>query len=67
MCDSKDFYTFWRNVKSVVSQKKVLEGYIVADCCAKYGKTAKLLKFRDYFEILYGKKKLRLLHLERRF
>lgn len=58
MCNSEDFYTFLEKCKECGITKKVLEGYIVADCCSKYGKTAKLLKFRDYFEILYGKEKI---------
>lgn len=58
MCHSEDFYTFLEKCKECGITKKVLESYIVADCCSKYGKTAKLLKFRDYFEILYGKEKI---------
>lgn len=58
MCNSEDFYTFLEKCKECGITKKVLEGYIIADCCSKYGKTAKLLKFRDYFEILYGKEKI---------
>lgn len=58
MCNSDDFYIFLEKCKECGITKKVLEGYIVADCCSKYGKTDKLLKFRDYFEILYGKEKI---------
>lgn len=66
MCCSEDFYTFLEKCKECGITKKVLEGYIVADCCTKYGKTAKLLQFRDYFEILYGKEKITVTTLEKK-
>lgn len=60
MCDSNDFYTFLERCKENGITKKVLEGYLIADCCKTYGKTNKLLKFRNYFEMLYGKDKMTL-------
>lgn len=60
MCDSNDFYTFLERCKENGITKKVLEGYLIADCCKTYGKTDKLLKFRNYFEMLYGKDKMTL-------
>lgn len=67
MCDSEDFYTFLEKCKECGITKKVLEGYIVADCCSKYGKTDKLLRFRDYFELLYGKDKMTVATLNKKF
>lgn len=60
MCDSNDFYTFLERCKENGITKKVLEGYLIADCCKTYSKTDKLLKFRNYFEMLYGKDKMTL-------
>lgn len=60
MCDSNDFYTFLERCKENGITKKVLEGYLIADCCKTYGKTDKLLKFKNYFEMLYGKDKMTL-------
>ena len=42
MCESNDFYTFLEKCKENGITKKVLEGYLVADCCNNYGKTDKL-------------------------
>ena len=67
MCESNDFYTFLEKCKESGITKKVLEGYLVADCCNNYGKTDKLLKFRDYFEMLYGKDKMTLTTLEKKY
>ena len=67
MCESNDFYTFLEKCKENGITKKVLEGYLVADCCNNYGKTDKLLKFRDYFEMLYGKDKMTLTTLEKKY
>lgn len=58
MCNSKIFYEFLEKVKECGITKKVLEGYLIADCCSMYGKTSKLLSFRDYFEILYKREKM---------
>ena len=66
MCESDNFYTFLEKCKENKITKKVLEGYLVADCCSVYGKTDKLLKFRDYFEILYGKDKITLTTLNKK-
>lgn len=60
MCDSDDFYAFLEKCKKNGITKKILEGYLIADCCKTYGKTDKLLKFRNYFEMLYGKDKMTL-------
>ncbi len=67
MCESNHFYMFLEKCKNDGITKKVLDGYLVADCCKNYGKTDKLLKFRDYFDILYGKDKITLTNLEKKF
>lgn len=67
MCESNDFYTFLEKCKESGITKKVLEGYLIADCCKNYGKTDKLLRFRDYFELLYGKDKMTLTTLEKKY
>lgn len=67
MCESNDFFTFLAKCKENNITKKVLEGYLIADCCSKYGKTEKLLKFRDYFELLYGKDKMTVTTLNKKF
>lgn len=66
MCESDDFYTFLEKCKENGITKKILEGYLIADCCNNYGKTKKLLKFRDYFDILYGKNKITVTTLEKK-
>lgn len=66
MCESKDFYTFLENCKENGITNKVLEGYLIADCCSNYGKTEKLLRYRDYFNILYGKNKMNVSTLEKK-
>ena len=66
MCESNDFYTFLEKCKENNITKKVLEGYLIADCCNVYGKTEKLLKFRDYFENLYGKNKITIITLNKK-
>lgn len=67
MCESNNFYTFLEKCKESGITKKVLEGYLIADCCKNYGKTDKLLRFRDYFELLYGKYKMTLTTLEKKY
>lgn len=67
MCESDNFYTFLEKCKESGITKKVLEGYLIADCCNNYGKTDKLLRFRDYFEMLYGKDKITLATLEKKY
>ena len=67
MCESNNFYTFLEKCKESGITKKVLEGYLIADCCKNYGKTDKLLRFRDYFELLYGKNKMTLTTLEKKY
>lgn len=66
MCDSNDFYTFLEKCRKNGITKKILEGYLIADCCKSYGKTDKLLKFRNYFEMLYGKDKITLSTLNKK-
>lgn len=67
MCESDDFYTFLEKCKESGITNKVLEGYLIADCCSKYGKTDKLIKFRDYFMLLYGKDKITITTLEKKY
>lgn len=67
MCESNDFYTFLEKCKESGITKKVLEGYLIADCCNNYGKTDKLLRFRDYFELLYTKDKITITTLNKKF
>ena len=57
MNKATNFYEFLINCTDNGITKKVLEEYIIADCCNIYGKTKKLLTFRDYFNLLYGKDK----------
>lgn len=46
--------------------KKVLLPYLTADCCSKYGKTKKLLIFKDYFDIFNGKNKMTVSALDKK-
>ena len=57
---SSTFYEFLKKCTENKITKKVLEQYLIADCCNIYGKTKKLLTFRDYFIILNGKDKMTL-------
>lgn len=57
---SSTFYEFLKKCSENKITKKVLEQYLIADCCNIYGKTKKLLTFRDYFMILNGKDKMTL-------
>lgn len=66
MCDSNDFYTFLEKCRDNGITKKILEGYLIADCCNSYGKTDKLLKFKNYFDVLYGKEKMTLSTVNRK-
>lgn len=66
MCESKDFYTFLEKCRENGITNKVLEGYLIADCCSNYGKTEKLLRFREYFNTLYGKSKINVSTLEKK-
>lgn len=66
MCESDNFYTFLEKCKESGITKKVLKGYLIADCCNKYGKTNKLLKFNDYFEMLYEKKSINVTTLNKK-
>lgn len=60
MKQSSTFYEFLKKCTENKITKKVLEQYLIADCCNIYGKTKKLLTFRDYFMILNGKDKMTL-------
>lgn len=60
MNKSSTFYEFLKKCLEKKITKKVLEQYLIADCCNIYGKTKKLLIFRDYFMILNGKDKMTL-------
>ena len=60
MKQSSNFYEFLKKCTENKITKKVLEQYLIADCCNIYGKTKKLLTFRDYFMILNGKDKMTL-------
>lgn len=57
---SSTFYEFLKKCTENKITKKVLGQYLIADCCNIYGKTKKLLTFRDYFMILNGKDKMTL-------
>ena len=58
MKKANTFYEFLENAKSNGITNKVLESYVIADCCKLYGKTKKLLDFIEVFNLLYGKDKL---------
>ena len=60
MNKSSTFYEFLKKCLEKKITKKVLEQYLIADCCNIYGKTKKLLTFRDYFMILNEKDKMTL-------
>lgn len=66
MQQATNFYEFLINCNNNGITKKVLEEYIKADCCNIYGKTQKLLTFRDYFIYLYGKERLTLKNIEKK-
>lgn len=66
MCESNTFYEFLVNCKDNNITNKVLEGYLIADCCNIYGKTKKLLIYRDYFNLLYGKNKITVTTLDKK-
>ena len=67
MCESYTFYDFLEKCLENNIKKKILEQYIIADCCLNYGKTKKLLMFRDYFLILHGKDKIKVTTLNKKF
>ena len=66
MNQSSTFYEFLKKCLEKKITKKVLEQYLIADCCNVYGKTKKLLTFREYFTILNGKDKLTLTTLNKK-
>lgn len=66
MNQSSTFYEFLKKCLEKKITKKVLEQYLIADCCNVYGKTKKLLEFREYFSILYNKDKINLSTLNRK-
>lgn len=63
---SVTFYDFLKNCKENNISRMVLEEYLIADCCSMFGKTQKLLDFRNYFELLYGKKRMTVLNLNKK-
>lgn len=66
MCKSNSFYDFLTYVNEAGITNKVLEGYLIADCCNIYGKTQKLLDYKNYFNILFGKEKFTLKNIEKK-
>lgn len=66
MNQSSTFYEFLKKCLEKKITKKVLEQYLIADCCNVYGKTKKLLTFREYFMILNGKDKMTLTTLNKK-
>lgn len=57
---ANNFYEFLKNTTESTEIKitsKILETYLIADCCKIYGKTQKLLIFKSYFDILFQKNK----------
>ena len=66
MNQSSTFYEFLKKCLEKKITKKVLEQYLIADCCNIYGKTKKLLTFREYFTILNGKDKITLTTLNKK-
>ena len=58
MCNANNYYEFLENCINSGITKKILEEYIKADCCSCYGKTQKLLDFKKYFDVLYGRNKM---------
>ena len=67
MSESPTFYDFLEKCSENKITKKILEQYLIADCCSNYGKTKKLLLFRDYFLLLYKKDKINLTTLNKKF
>lgn len=57
MQNATNFYEFLSNAVNKGITRKVLESYLIADCCSLYGKTGKLLEFKMYFDTLYQKNK----------
>lgn len=66
MKQSNNFYEFLEKCLEKKITKKVLKQYLIADCCNVYGKTKKLLEFREYFSILYNKDKINLSTLNKK-
>lgn len=66
MCKSNNFYEFLSMCKNEGITDKLLEGYLIADCCNVYGKTQKLLDFKDYFNLIYGKDKFTVKNIEKK-
>lgn len=59
MLKSNNFYLFLENCKTHKVTNRTLTDYITANCCNVYGKTYKLLKFKEYFDIIYNKNKIK--------
>jgi len=66
MLKSETFYDFLCCVSENNITNKVLEGYLIADCCNKYGKTKRLLIFKEYFNLLYNKEKFTVKNIEQK-
>lgn len=66
MNNANDYIEFLSNCSKSNITKKILESYITADCCNVYGKTKKLLKFKEYFDILFTKEKLTVSTIEKK-
>lgn len=67
MCTSDNFYDFLVKASEKGITNKILNRYITADCCSVYGKTKKLLDFKKQFDLLYGKSKINVSALEKKF
>lgn len=57
MQNANNFYEFLCNTVDKGITRKVLESYLIADCCSLYGKTGKLLEYKECFDALYQKNK----------
>ena len=59
------FIKFLDNVTNNKITNKQLEPYIKADCCKTYGKTNKLLRFKEVYNLLTGRKSIKLVTLDK--
>lgn len=66
MQKSNNFYEFLANCKEDKITNKILDVYLKSNCCSVYGKTKKLLEFKEWFDVLYGKNKLTLTTFEKK-
>lgn len=65
MKNGETFVDFLVNCSESGITNKVLQNYITANCCEYYGKTKKLLSFKEWFDKLYDKKKMTVKSLEK--